>query len=161
MTELAPYSDAQLEEMMAQPESDRVERKRSAGDRSAIRRAICAMANDLPGHRRPGVIFIGVNDDGSCAHLPITDELLSTLAQMRSDGNLLPLPSISVERRILNGCELIVVCVAPSRDPPVRYQGRVYVKVGPTVQQASSDEERRLAERRRAADQSFDMRPAA
>lgn len=79
---------------------------------------------------------------------------------MRDDGNILPLPSISVERRTSAACDLVVVTVRPSRSPPVRYQGRVWVKVGPTVRQATPEEEQRLAERRRAGDLPFDMRPA-
>jgi ATP-dependent DNA helicase RecG len=46
------------------------------------------------------------------------------------------------------------------RESPLRYKGRVWIKVGPTVQQASPEEEQRLVERRRAGDRSFDMRPA-
>ncbi len=49
--------------------------------------------------------------------------------------------------------------VFPSDDPPVRYQGRVWVKVGPTVRQATAEEETRLAERRRGRDLTFDRRP--
>lgn len=64
-------------------ESDRVERKASAADRDRIREAICAFANNLPDHRRPGVLFVGVNDDGTCANLPITDELEEQLAATR------------------------------------------------------------------------------
>ena len=37
---------------------------------------ICALANDMPDHRRSGVIFIGQNDDLSCANLAVTDDLL-------------------------------------------------------------------------------------
>jgi len=43
-------------------ESDRVERKESIADGDKIRQAICAFANDLPDHKQPGVLFIGVND---------------------------------------------------------------------------------------------------
>jgi ATP-dependent DNA helicase RecG len=55
---------------------------------------------------------------------------------------------------------MVVVQVAPSATPPVRYQGRVWVKVGPTVQTATSEEEQRLTERRRGADLPFDLRAA-
>ena len=154
------YSTQELEQLLTDRESDLVERKRSPADRSAIRKNICAFANDLPGHGKPGVIFVGLEDDGRCADLTITDEMLRILSQMGSDGNILPLPTMTVERRTIAGCEMIVVTVAPSLEPPVRYQGRVFVKVGPTVRVASADEERRLAERRRAADLPFDMRPA-
>ena len=117
------YTDQELEYLFLHPESDLVERKRTPGGRSAVHRTICAFANDLPGHGRPGVIFIGVNDDGSCADLKIDDDLLQTLAQMRSDGNTLPLPTMILETRTIPGCELVALIVTPALEPPVRYQG--------------------------------------
>lgn len=157
---MTPYTDAELAGLLAEEESQLVERKPSGNDGHAIRRNICAFANDLPSYQRPGVIFVGVNDDGSCANLPIDDRLMRNLAQMRDDGNLLPPPSLSVEKRTVNGCELAVMFVAPSAAPPVRYKGRVYVKVGPTTRVATEEEERQLAERRRSGDRPFDMRAA-
>ena len=44
----------------AELESDLVERKETAADGRKIRRNICAFANDLPGHGRPGVVLVGV-----------------------------------------------------------------------------------------------------
>lgn len=156
-----PFTEKELNRMRFDLESDLVERKASPGDRSKIRRNICAFANDLPGHGRPGVILIGVKEDGSCASLSINDRMMRMLAQMRDDGNILPIPSMTVERRILDGCDVVVVTIEPSNHPPVRYQGRVWVKVGPTVRLATPEEEQRLAERRRAGDLPFDMRPVA
>ena len=155
-----PYSDAQLESLLSEGESDHVEWKRSAKDRGGICRNICAFANELTGAGKPGVIFVGVNDDGSCAGIRIDDALLRTLAQMRGEGNILPLPTMTVEKKTLAGCELAVVQVEPAENPPVRYEGRVWVKVGPTTQLASAEEERRLSERQQAHNLSFDMRPA-
>ncbi|MBI3281945.1 MAG: putative DNA binding domain-containing protein [Acidobacteria bacterium] len=153
--------DRDLEQLLADLESDQVERKASVSDRERIREAICAFANDLPDHRAPGVLFIGVNDDGSCADLQITDELLRTLADMRSDGNIVPLPSMIVQKRRLKGCELAVVIVHPSQAPPVRLRGRVWIRVGPRRSPATADEERRLAEKRRYGDLPYDLTPAA
>jgi len=153
-------TDDELADRLRDSESPSVEFKRSGADRSGIRRNICAFANDLAGGGRVGVIFVGIEDDGRCAGLDIDDPLLRTLAQMRSDGNILPMPSMQVERRILAGCTIAVVQVEPAANPPVRYQGRVWVKVGPTAQEATPEEEQRLIERRRARDLSFDLRPA-
>ena len=91
-------TDQELELLLKDIESDLVERKQSLGGdaRNTIRQAICAFANDLPDHRKPGVVFVGARDDGSCTGLPITDELLRTLADMKTDGNILPIPSMSV-----------------------------------------------------------------
>ena len=157
---MATYSDAELELLMADLESDFVERKESAADGRRIRRNICAFANDLPGNGRPGVVLVGVRDDGTCASLPIDDDLLVRLSNIHGEGAILPLPSMTVQKRRLNGCEMAVVTVEPSADPPVRYRGRVWVRVGPSVREESVEDERLLSERRRAADLSFDSRPA-
>ncbi len=150
--------DSELEALLADLECDRVERKASLADRERIRETICAFANDMPGHAKPGVLFVGVNDDGSCAGLPITDDLLRTLADMRSDGNIVPFPRMSVEKRRLRGCEVAVVIVHPSEAPPVRCKGRVWIRVGPRRAVATPEEERKLTERRRALDLPFDLR---
>ncbi|MDY6803795.1 MAG: ATP-binding protein [Cyanobacteriota bacterium] len=150
--------DRELETLLNNIESDRVERKASISDRNAIRQTICAFANDLPNHQKPGVVFIGVKDNGSCADLPVTDELLRTLSDMRSDGNILPFPSIVVQKRTIGGCELAIIIVQPSEAPPVRFNGRTWVRVGPRRATATPEEERRLNEKRRSKDLPFDVR---
>jgi ATP-dependent DNA helicase RecG len=91
--------DSELEALLDDLESDRVERKASIGDHEKICEAICAFANDLPAHNKPGVLFIGVKDDGSCAHLPINDRLLLALAEYRDSGKILPLPMLSIQKK--------------------------------------------------------------
>ncbi|MDP2646900.1 MAG: ATP-binding protein [Desulfobacterales bacterium] len=152
-------NDHELEKLLFDLESDRVERKASISDMKKIRQAVCAFANDLPNHRLPGVIFIGAKNDGSCAGLTITDELLLTLSDMRSDGNILPMPMLTVQKRTLRGCELAVVITEPSNLTPIRYQGRVWIRVGPRRGIASAEEERRLNEKRRSRDLPFDLHP--
>jgi ATP-dependent DNA helicase RecG len=151
--------DQELEELLTNTESDRVERKASLADSDRVCEAICAFANDLPSHRLPGVLFLGAKDDGSCAGLSITDDLLLRLADMRSNGNITPFPSMTVEKRAITGCVMAVVVVQPSDAPPVRYRGRVWIRVGPRSATATLEEERRLAEKRRAGDLPFDLRP--
>ncbi len=155
----ALMDDHDLEAFLLDLESDRVERKSSAANGNELRRAICAFANDLPNHQQPGILFIGVRDDGSCANLGITDELLRTLADMRSDGNILPLPTMTIQKKTLRGCELAVIVVEPSDAPPVRFRGCVWVRFGPRKANATIEEERRLTEKRRARDLPFDIRP--
>jgi ATP-dependent DNA helicase RecG len=157
---MATYSDSELELLMSDLESDLVERKESAADGRKIRRNICAFANDLPGNGCAGVILVGIRDDGSCAALTIDDELLKRLADIHGEGDILPLPTMTVQKRVLNGCAVAVVTVEPAPDPPVRYRGRAWIRVGPSVREAGIADERMLGERRRAADLPFDMRPA-
>lgn len=153
--------DGELERLMADLEADRAERKESfAGDAPATtREAVCAFANDLPDHNKPGVVFVGARDDGTPSGLPITDELLRRLSDMRSDGNILPFPTLTVEKRSLGGCDVAVVIVQPSYDPPIRYKGRVWIRVGPRRAVATAEEERRLTEKRRSGDLPWDLRP--
>lgn len=150
-------SDEDLLALLADLESDRVERKSSLDvDRAC--QAICAFSDDLPDHGLPGVLFVGVDDDGVPSGLQITDRLLLDLAGLRDRGTILPLPSLVVRAITVNGHQIAVVEVAPSLTPPVRYKGVVWVRVGPRRATASVDEERRLAERRRSLDVPFDAR---
>ncbi len=153
--------DRELEALLKDVESDRVERKETSKDGDKIGQAICAFANDLPGHAQDGVLFIGARDDGSCAGTAITDELLRNLGGYRDDGNIQPIPSMIVQKRSVGGCEMAVVLVHPSDAPPVRYRGRVWIRVGPRRALATPEEERRLSERRRYRDLAFELQPVA
>lgn len=150
--------DAELSALAHDLECDYTERKAALTDKDKIGQALCAFANDLPGRRRAGVLLVGVRDDGRPSGLPITDGLLQELADYRDQGRILPLPVLSVERRQLDGSDVAVVEVQPSRVPPVRYKGQVWIRVGPRRALASAEEERLLSERRRSLDLPFDAR---
>lgn len=154
---MGKMTDQDLELLLKDIESDRVERKSRLGDTDRIGEAICAFANDMPNHRSPGVLFIGVHDDGSCAHVDITDDLLKTLAHIRDSGNILPLPVMTVQKKIFDDCPVVVVTVAPSDAPPVRFKGVVWIRVGPRRARASAEDERILVEKRRAKDLPYDL----
>ena len=154
-------TDIQLLELLDEIESNTSERKRSfKGDTpDTARQAICAFANDLPGNNKPGVLFIGAMDDGSPSGEPITDELLRNLADMKTDGNILPLPVMTVEKRVLKGAEMAVITVMPSDMPPVKYNGRIWIRTGPRRAVASEQDERILNEKRRYKNLPFDLYP--
>jgi ATP-dependent DNA helicase RecG len=158
---MQPYTDTELESLLADLESDLVERKESwSGDAPEKgRQAVCAFANDLPGHGRAGVLFVGARENGTPSGVPITDQLLTTLADVKTDGKTVPPPSLIVEKRRLRGAEMAVVTVAPCDSPPARYAGRIWIRVGPRRAIASAQDERILNERRRHRDQPFDVRP--
>lgn len=155
------YTDEELESLLDDDESDLAERKESWKGEApdSGRQAVGAFANDLPDHRRAGVLFVGCKNDGTPSGLPITDELLRTLSDIRTDGNILPPPTLLVEKRILKGSEIAVVTVQPSDSPPVRYKGRIWIRVGPRRAVASQQEERILNEKRRYRDIPFDVQP--
>src|SRR5580658_4052053 len=103
-------TDLELEALMSDLETDRVERKEAwTGDAPEKGcQAMCAFANDLPNHRQPGVLFVGADDDGNPTRLKITDQLLTTLADTRANGNILPPPTMTVEKRVLKDAEIAV-----------------------------------------------------
>ena len=66
------YTDAELLKLLDETESDFAERKESwKGDApEKARQAICAFANDLSDHRKPGVLFVGARDNGTPSLCP-------------------------------------------------------------------------------------------
>lgn len=153
-------TDAQITELAVDLESDRVERKEAlnSNTRGKIAQAMCAFANDLPANRAPGLVLIGLKDDGTPTGIEVTDELLRNLSGIRDDGKILPLPTVVVRKVNVNGSDVAAIIVEPSNDTPVRYDGRVWIRVGPRRAVASRDEERILTEKRQASDLSFDQR---
>ena len=149
-------TDEELELLATELETDRIERKESFESmKDEIAQAICAFANDLPGSEAPGFVLIGVRDDGAPSDLPITETLLLAIAALRSSGNILPLPSMTVERRALRGTPIALVTVTPNAAPPVQYRGRIYIRTTSRRGIASRDDERILNERRRWLDHNF------
>lgn len=153
--------DKELIRLIEGGESDRVEFTVATNDPDKLRKAICAFANDLPGHEQPGVLFIGLEDDGRCANLSIDDALLQKLGGLRCDGKILPFPLMEVAKRNLRGCEVAIIQVEPSDNPPVKMDGRCWIRTGPRRAQAGPEEERRLTEKRRWGNVPYDMQGVA
>ena len=154
-------TDKELLQIIEDDEADRVEFKESLSGSAPkeIREAICAFANDLPDHRKPGFIFVGVRNDKSIAGLTVTNELLRQLADMKTDGNIVPPPSLTVEKCVLNGRQIALVTVQPSNSPPVRYKCVIHIRIGPRRGIATAQEESILNEKRRYGDIPFDINP--
>jgi ATP-dependent DNA helicase RecG len=158
-----PLTDEELLALIHDLESDRAERKQTwKGDAPEKgRQAVCAFANDLPNHGQPGVLMVGVKDDGTPMgpDFVVTDELLMTLADIKTDGKITPPPTLTVAKCHLLGREVAVVTVWPADAPPVRLEGRIWIRTGPRRGQASAQDERVLSEKRRYRDRSFDTHP--
>lgn len=152
-------SPAELAELMADLESDRIERTESTNNTDKFSQAVCAFANDLPNHKQPGYLVIGVDRFGVPTGLDVTEKLLEQLGGLRSDGNIQPLPVIHIANVALEKGNVAVVEVLPSDLPPLRYKGQVWIRIGPRKATASEQEERILTERRLANARSFDTSP--
>lgn len=149
----------ELQELLQSTETYRVERTTSTGDMDKFQEAICAFSNDLPNSKKKGYLIIGAYDNGTLSGLKVDDALLKKIAAIRSDGNILPLPVMSVERFEFPEGDLLVAEVSPSLLPPIRYRGRTFVRIGPRRDIATEAEERILMERRTAYMATFDAMP--
>lgn len=149
----------QLITLLGSLESDRIEKTQSVNDNKKFGEAICAFSNDLPHHEEPGYLVIGVDDNGKPVGLTVTDQLLTNLGEFRTNGSIVPPPSMTVQKFSLPEGDVAVVEVFPSRNPPVRYNQRVCIRVGPRRAYANEQEERQLIEKRSHFARSFDASP--
>ena len=149
----------EVQELLYSTETYRVERTTSTGDMDKFQEAICAFSNDLPNSRKKGYLILGAYDNGTLSGLKVDDALLKKIAAIRSDGNILPLPVMSVERFEFEDGDLLVAEVSPSLVPPVRYRGRTFIRIGPRRDIATEAEERILFERRTSYMATFDATP--
>lgn len=149
----------ELYELLQSDESYRIERTVSTGNMDKFQEAICAFSNDLPGSGKKGYLLIGVLDDGTICGLKVDDTLMKKIAGIRSDGNILPLPVMNTEKVETEQGDVLVVTVTPSFVTPVRYRGRVFVRIGPRKDVASAEEERILTERNASHLSTFDVMP--
>ena len=152
-------TEAELLHLISSHETDRIELTTSVSNTEKFAEAVCAFANDLPGHRAPGFLVLGVSDDRRIAGMEVSDQLLRALAGLREDGNIQPLPSLTVEKIVTSAGEVAVVTVQPSSLPPVRYRGRVCIRIGPRRGYATEQEERTLIEKRVSHALTFDAQP--
>ena len=119
--------------------------------------AVCAFSNDLPNHKKPGYLSLGVKDNGELAGMDIGDKELQQLGDVRSNGNVLPQPYLVISEPFhFPEGDVVVMEVHPSDFPPVRYKGRCCIRVGPRKGVASPQEERVLSEKRISTARTFD-----
>lgn len=140
-------------------ETAALEFKSSARDRDKIGKAICALANDLP-NLGGGDLLVGVNDNGTpTGHVDVSDSALRAFTEYRDGGRILDRPSIVVSSAVYRGERVIRIHVDAASAPPLRFDGVVYVRPGPSTRRANPNDERLLAERRRTNDLPYEMRP--
>ena len=149
----------ELLQMLSDTESYNIERTESTGNMDKFCQAICAFSNDMSGNGKNGYLIIGAKDNGELSGLKVDDKLLLQIASIRTDGNILPQPIMTVEKFSFGDGDVLVAEVQPSEFPPVRYRGRVWVRVGPRKSTATEAEEKILTERRLSNIHTFDAMP--
>ena len=128
----------------------------SKDNKEKICRTICAYANDISDAGLNGVIALGVDNGGLPTGLEITDALESALLNIHGEGKIVPLPSFVIKRQDYLGKVILRIEVTPAVSTPVKYEGRVWVRPGNSTRIATTEEERRLSEKRRSKEQPDD-----
>ena len=152
-------TQSQLQPILSDTESAHVERTISTDNMDKFCQAICAFSNDISGSGKNGYLIIGAHDNGKLSGLKVDDKLLLKISNIRTDGNILPQPVMTVEKFSFDDGDVLVAEVQPSEFPPVRYRGRVWVRVGPRKSIATEAEEKILTERRLSNVHTFDAMP--
>lgn len=79
---------------------------------------------------------------------------------VRSNGNILPQPSITVSEVLkFDEGDIVVIEVFPAFHPPVRYKGKCCIQIGPRKGISNEAEERRFSEKRTSVAKTFDALP--
>ena len=156
------YGEAELRELLGGPENEFVERKRGfdeAGSRGLLQ-TVCAFANDYPERGKPGVIFIGAdNNSGRPVAGQIEEGLLNQLAGLREDPKFSAPLVLNPSRVSGEGGEVAALQVAPSNSPPIKFRQRAYIRTGASTRAATWEEESRLSEMRQGRNPPFDIAP--
>ncbi len=149
----------QLTILLTRLETDKLEKTVSKTDMDKFGEAICAFGNDMSADGLPGYLVIGVDNDGNRNGSEIDEKFLQTLLSYRTDGRIVPPPAMMVKKFEYPDGEVAVVEVQPSLIPPVRYRGKVCVRIGQRKGTANEAEERILSEKRSTFARSFDTQP--
>ena len=152
-------SKEHLQKILSDTESYHIEKTVATDNMDKFSQAICAFSNDVADSKKKGYLLIGVRDNGELAGLQVDDKLLLQISNIRTDGNILPQPVMTVEKFSFAQGDVLVVEVTPSQVPPVRYRGRIWVRVGPRKSIATEAEEKLLTERRLSNIRTFDAMP--
>ncbi|HEY0150869.1 MAG TPA: ATP-binding protein [Longimicrobium sp.] len=135
-------SPAELAAIVRSGESDKVEFKKTTGQRSDGAKTVCAMLNG-----QGGFVLFGVTDAGEVSGQQVSTGTMEDL--VRELRRIEPQPLLNPERVPLDhGLELIVIPVPGRSGGPYTYEGRPYIRQGPTTVVMPQDEYgRRLVER--------------
>ena len=155
------YSEDELRALAGGPEGELVEWKSGFDDMGSksLRKTVCAFANDLRGDGKPGVIFVGIRDDGSLSGVEIDDSLMKNLAGVLDDHRFSAPLDLRPAPLAYKGGNIAALQVMPFPSPPVRYDKEVYIRVGPTTRKANVTHLQTLDEQRRHRDIPFDIHP--
>jgi ATP-dependent DNA helicase RecG len=116
----------ELKVIVAKGESDRVEFKRSTGQRTEAAKSVCALANGLG-----GFVLFGVADKGEIVGQQVATSTLEDVANelRRIEPPVFP----DIETVALKGGNTVIALRVPGGGGPYSYDGRPCQRHGPTT----------------------------
>jgi ATP-dependent DNA helicase RecG len=115
-----------LERIVDQGETERVEFKRSTGQRTEAMKTVCAMLNGMGGY-----VLFGVGNDGTLVGQAATAR---TLEEIASELRRIEPPTFPDIFTIpIDGGRSVIVLVVSGGGGPYTYDGRSFLRVGPTT----------------------------
>jgi ATP-dependent DNA helicase RecG len=131
----------ELKELVTSGESDRLEFKNSTGQRTAAMKTVCGMLNGLG-----GFVLFGVSDKGNLIGQDISAKTMTDISAEL--GRIDPPAFPDVETVTLENGKGIIVLRVSGGGGLYTYDGRPYIRSGPTTSVMPKTEyERRLVER--------------
>ena len=116
----------ELKGIVAKGESDRVEFKRTTGQRTEAAKTVCALANGLG-----GFVLFGVTDKGEIIGQQVATSTMEDVANelRRIEPPIFP----DIETVALKGGNAVIALRVPGGGGPYTYDGRPYQRHGPTT----------------------------
>jgi ATP-dependent DNA helicase RecG len=131
----------ELQDLISDGESERIEFKRSTGQRTEAARTVCAMLNGLG-----GFVLFGVNSKGELIGQQVSANTLEDIVvELRK---IEPPAFPEIETINLRKGAAVILLTVSGGGGPYAFNGRAYLRHGPTTIVMPRDEyERRLVER--------------
>jgi ATP-dependent DNA helicase RecG len=131
----------ELKELVASGESDRIEFKSTTGQRTQAMKTVCGMLNGLG-----GFVFFGVSNKGKLIGQDVTAK---TMADISVELNRLDPPAFpDVETVTIENGKVVIILRVPGGGGLYTYDGRSYIRNGPTTRiMPKAEYERRLIDR--------------
>lgn len=131
----------ELQELVSDGESERLEFKRSTGQRTEAAKAVCAMLNGLG-----GFVLFGITDKGELVGQGV---VAKTIEDITMELRKIEPPAFpDIETMALKKGSSVIVLTVPGGGGPYSFDGRPYLRHGPTnIVMPRAEYERRLIER--------------
>jgi len=141
MSTITVPSTEQTLDICSSGEDQLYEFKTAGTQAEKLAKEICAFANTKMG----GIIFYGVEDDGSIAGVDMSRQKFDQMIQNSIKHNITPTPAIKlVEQNVLGYKIILIIIPAWNRKDVHHFQDAVYIRRGTNVFKTKSDETRKL-----------------